>query len=264
MSGDQQDAKIIVPDRMERSESREVQLSGTNPMQMLAAAVARGVDTDQLEKLLALQERWERNEARKAYTQAMAEFKRNPPVIEKDRQVDFTSERTGKRTTYKHATLDNATAIIGAALAAVGISAAWETQQEDSGLVAVTCILTHQMGHSERTTLKAKPDDSGGKNAIQSLGSAVAYLERYTLFAATGVAPKGIDNDGKEHEPRSIDATVKDGMLREIADVADRKHADALWARLSAELNKAGDIPAYEEVKKALQQRVKTFPKEAV
>jgi len=236
--------------------------SPMTPMQMIAVAVQQGADVQRMAQLFDLQLRWEQNEARKAYTQAMAAFKRNPPSIEKDRQVDFTSERTGKRTAYRHATLDNAAAIIGEALAKVGISATWETAQEENGLVAVTCILTHEQGHSERTTLKAKPDDSGGKNPIQSLGSVVSYLERYTLFAATGVAPKGIDNDGKE-TPVGLDATRLDAMLQEVADIADRKHADALWARLSAELNAAGDIPAYEQVKKALSGRVKSFPKEA-
>jgi hypothetical protein len=232
------------------------------PMQMIAIAVQQGADVARMAQLFDLQLRWEQNEARKAYTQAMADFKRNPPVIEKSRNVDFTSERTGKRTQYRHATLDDAAAIIGDALAAVGISAAWETAQEDGGMVAVTCILTHVMGHSERTTLKAKPDDSGGKNPIQSLGSVVSYLERYTLFAATGVAPRGIDNDGKE-TPVGLDATRLEAMLQEVADISDRKHADALWAALSAELNKAGDIPAYEQVKKALSAKVKSFPKEA-
>ena len=233
------------------------------PMQMIAKAVEQGADVARMQQLFELQLRWEQNEARKAYTQAMAEFKRNPPVIEKDRQVDYTSERTGKRTAYKHATLDNAAGILGAALADVGISAAWETQQEENGLVAVTCILTHKMGHSERTTLKAKPDDSGGTNPIQSLGSVVAYLERYTIFAATGVAPKGIDNDGKEVEPKAIDATVEESMMREISEVPDRKHADALWTRLAAELGAIGDIAAYERVKAALRDCVKKFPKEA-
>ena len=226
------------------------------PMQMIAVAVQQGADVERMAQLFDLQLRWEQNEARKAYTQAMATFKKNPPQVEKGRQVSFGN------TKYKHATLDDAAAIIGDALSAVGISAAWQTEQDEKGLVSVTCILTHVQGHSERVTLKAMPDTSGSKNAIQAVGSVVTYLQRYTLFAATGVAPKGVDTDGKE-PVHGIDDAVKESMLREVAEVADRKHADALWQRLSAELNAVGDIPAYEEVKKALQQRVKSFPKEA-
>ena len=32
--------------------------------------------------------------------------------------------------------------------------------------IAVTCVLTHEMGHSEETTLEALPDTSGSKNSI--------------------------------------------------------------------------------------------------
>jgi ERF superfamily len=61
----------------------------------------------------------------------------------------------------------------------------------------VTCILTHQMGHSEETTLAGAPDNSGSKNSIQAIGSTVTYLERYTLLAATGLAAANGDNDGQ-------------------------------------------------------------------
>ena len=228
------------------------------PMQMIAVAVQQGADVQRMAQLFDLQLRWEQNEAKKAFTQAMADFKREPPVIEKSRQVSFGAGKTS----YKHATLDDAASIIGEALARVGISASWDTQQTEKQAIRVTCILTHSAGHSERVTLEATPDTSGSKNSIQAIGSTVTYLQRYTLFAATGVAPKGIDNDGRE-TPQGLDATRLDAMLQEVADIADRKHADALWARLSAELNAAGDIPAYEQVKKALSGRVKSFPKEA-
>jgi hypothetical protein len=50
--------------------------------------------------------------------------------------------------------------------------------------------------------LESAPDESGGKNSIQAIASAVSYLERYTLLAATGLAVKGMDNDGRTNETR--------------------------------------------------------------
>src|SRR3990167_9321834 len=66
---------------MENTKETEVVLSQKSPSQMIEMAVAGKADLEQLEKLLALQERWEANEARKAYHKAMAEFKANPPQI---------------------------------------------------------------------------------------------------------------------------------------------------------------------------------------
>ena len=57
--------------------------------------------------------------------------------------------------------------------------------------------MTHLEGHSEKTFLRGQHDKSGGKNAIQAICSTVTYLERYTLFAITGLAAMDQDDDGR-------------------------------------------------------------------
>ena len=81
---------------IERKETAVAQVA--TPATMLQTALERGASMEQLEKLLELQERWERNEARKAFHDAMAGFKANPPEIEKDRHVKFldSTEETNK------------------------------------------------------------------------------------------------------------------------------------------------------------------------
>lgn len=170
--------------------------TSVTPAQMLQIAVERGADPDNLEKLMNLHERWEAREAEKAFVQAMNRFRANPPRLTKNHEVDYSTKQGG-RTHYSHATLDHACEVIGAALAEVGISYRWRTSQLDNGAVQVTCILTHKDGHSEQTPLQAMPDTSGGKNSIQAVGSAVTYLERYTLLAATGMAAEDQDDDGQ-------------------------------------------------------------------
>lgn len=63
-------------------------------------------------------------------------------------------------------------------------------------MIKVTCIITHEAGHSTSTSLQSGRDDSGGKNNIQALGSAVKYLQRYTFISATGLAAQEMDDDG--------------------------------------------------------------------
>lgn len=164
------------------------------PMQMLDKAVEQGADLDKLQKLMDLQERWEANQARKAYVAALTAFKADPPKISKNRHVKFET-RTGW-TEYDHATLDQVCDVIGKALAQHGLSHTWEMKQNENSAVEVTCILTHEQGHSERVTMRGMPDDSGGKNLIQQIGSTTTYLQRYTLLAATGLAAAEQDNDG--------------------------------------------------------------------
>ena len=166
------------------------------PMQMLQIAVEKNADLDQLQKLMDLQERWEANEARKAYVVALTAFKRTPPTVVKNKQVGYDSKKAGAgRTQYDYATLAQVADAISPALAEHGLSYSWSTSQSENG-IAVTCALTHQMGHGETVTMSAPADNSGSKNVIQALGSTVTYLERYTLLAITGLATIDQDDDG--------------------------------------------------------------------
>lgn len=167
----------------------------STPSQLLQIAIEKGTDMAQLEKLMDLQERYEANQARKEYVKAMASFKSNSPDIYKDKEVAFSG------TYYTHASLGNICEVVTQSLANHGLSHRWHCEQEESK-VKVTCIITHVLGHSESTSLQAKPDDSGKKNSIQQIASTVTYLQRYTLLAATGLAVKDmLDDDGKDAEP---------------------------------------------------------------
>lgn len=168
----------------------------TTPVQLLTMAVQQGADLDRLERLMDLQQKWESNEARKAYAAALAAFKSEALDLLKTRQVEFTT-RDGDTTRYRHAELAVAASIAGAALAKHNLSFRWDIHQAD-GKVTVDCILMHSAGHSEKVTMTASPDASGKKNAIQQVASTVTYLERYTLLAATGMAAKDTDDDARQ------------------------------------------------------------------
>lgn len=183
------------------------------PSQLIQLAVDKGADLDKLEKLLTLQERWDRNEAKKAYHEAMAKFKANPPKIGKDRTVKY------KDVKYNHASLFNVTEKINSELSKYGLSASWTTRQ--NGGVTVTCKITHSKGHSEETTLTAQPDATGSKNSIQAIGSTITYLERYTLLALTGLATFDQGDDGKAAQVECID----DKQLNQVLDfIADKNY----------------------------------------
>lgn len=204
------------------------------PMQMLQIAVERGADMAMLEKLMSLQERWEANEARKAYVAAMSEFKSEPLTLEKNKQVAFDS------TKYSHATLDQVCDVVGPALSRHGLSHRWDIEQREHDVISVSCVITHAMGHSERVTLSAKPDASGKKNAIQAIGSAVSYLSRYTLIAATGLAARDMDDDGKKGGAgETISAEQKEILVDLIKETASdtRKLLAALYASPPASID---------------------------
>jgi len=165
------------------------------PMTLLDKAMAKGLDTDQLQKLMDLQERWEANEAKKAYTTAMAKFKKEAIEISKNKTVTYTNQ-DNTTTSYAHATLDHIVEQVVPKLSKHGLSHKWTTEQGEKGIVTVSCVITHALGYSESVSLSAYPDDSGKKNNIQRIASTVTYLERYTFLSITGLAAKGLDDDG--------------------------------------------------------------------
>lgn len=191
------------------------------PMQMLQIAVEQGADLEKLSKLMDLQERWEANEARKAFVSAKAAFRAEAPTIGKNKEVGFKSkDRSKADTNYHHATLDNVADALSPVLSRHGLAYSWETEQLEGGLIRVTCILTHEAGHSERVSLQAGADQSGNKNNIQAVGSTVTYLQRYTLLSITGTATKDQDDDGLDGGAGAlVSPEQKDQIIALIKDV---------------------------------------------
>lgn len=166
------------------------------PMDIIERAISSGASVEALEKLLALQERWEAGQGRKAFDHAIAQAKAAIPPIIKNRTVDFTS--TKGRTHYRHEDLAQIAATVDPILSSHGLSYRFRTAQ-DGQTVTVTCILSHRDGYSEETTLSGGADQSGNKNHIQAVGSTATYLQRYTLKMALGLAATD-DDDGQSSE----------------------------------------------------------------
>jgi len=177
---------------VQKDQNQIVAKQEVTPMAMLQIAMEQGADIDKLQKLMDLQERWEANQARKAYVEAMALFREDCPIIEK----------TKKGHNSKYAGLAETIEQIKWTLSDHRLTHSWNTEQVNNE-TKVTCTVTHVGGHSESTSLAAPAETSGSKNSIQAIGSTVSYLERYTLFAILGLASSDMDQDGAI--PQSIE-----------------------------------------------------------
>lgn len=165
-------------------------LQVSTPQDLLSQAIEKGLDVEALSKLMDLQERWEANKARKMFFENFTKFQTEVPEIRKTKDVSFN------QTKYQYAPLSDITRQIGKTLEKNGLSYRWEIQ-DDAEQLTVTCLVSHIEGHTERTTMSAKADTSGAKNAIQARGSAIEYLKRYTLIGALGLSTADSDIDGR-------------------------------------------------------------------
>jgi len=210
---------------------KEAAMQTVTPMSLLQAAQESNASVEQLQQLMELQLRWEANEARKAYNKAMSDFREDCPTIAKTRQAHNS----------KYAGLAETIEQIKPFLAKHGLSHSWKTKQD--GQISVSCTVTHILGHSETTELSADPDKSGSKNSIQAIGSTVAYLERYTLFAILGLASREMDNDGIDAERDSSKFINEDQLSNIEALVAEVKANESKFCAYIG-VKSLADIPA--------------------
>jgi hypothetical protein len=122
---------------------------------------------------------------------------------------------------YSHTTLAAMMETVMPHLIANGFSMTWDSPAPSKpGLIAVTAILTHVGGHSERTTLEAPPDTAGSKSAPQAVASTATMLQRYTALLRLGLVTRDIDEPANETKAKpAADEVNTDRNMKAMAEL---------------------------------------------
>ena len=188
---------------------------------LIEMAITSGADIDKLEKLMALQERYDAKNAKSSYLQAISMFQTKCPVI--------TTKKQGHG--YKYAPLGDIIAQIKDLLFNCGLSYRFEQQQEGT-VTRVKCVISHIEGHSESLTMEGGPDNQLSKQGkqvktdIQATGSTSTYLRRYTLTGALGIVTADEDSDGRVESSKKIEH-CDSGQVIKINELIDKAGMDA-------------------------------------
>lgn len=202
----------------------------STPMQMITHALNSGHSIEQMTALMDLEERWNARESSKAYIQAMSKFQSECPVIKK--------LKDGYN--YKYAPLEDIIAQIKTLLSQCGLSYRF-SQEENDGVIKVTCIVTHKDGHSESMQMSGKAESTKNQNSIQASASVVTYLRRYTLTGVLGLVVADEDSDGRVDQSRGCTKTDKQWLrairagtqtIEAIEDPEYREHIESLLGDL--------------------------------
>lgn len=214
------------------------------PMEMLASAIERGMAPETVDKLMALAERFDKTNQRKAFDAAVAAAKAEIPVIAKNREG-----HNNKR----YADLAAIARVVDPILSKHGLGYRYRTTQDDR--IHVTCVLFHKDGHSEDNSLAGLPDASGSKNAIQAIGSTLTYLQRYTLTQALGLAASE-DDDGKA---AASGETITDEQVDELRELLQKTGGNEVRFLKSIKLESLTEIAVekFEKAKGLINSRVK-------
>ena len=178
----------------------QVERLAPTPDNMLMVAVQSNRSIEEISKFMELYEKWEKEKTRKAFMSDKAKFQREAKSVTKNKDADFGETRSGKEgAKYKFSSLGNTGDEIREPLHGNNFTYDWDVEQvyeKDIEKIKVTCILTHADGFEKKVTVKAPDDRSGGKNAVQGIGSTLTYLKRQTLELVVGITLIDDDDDG--------------------------------------------------------------------
>lgn len=247
-----------------KQESQAIAVRSTPGIEDLMAQAVATNNLDTIERVFALRNQVKAEAAKEAFFAALAEFQSLVPKIRKRK----------KAYGYFYAPIGDIEAAIRDAMKQCGLSKRW-VQEETGDQVTVSCIFTHAEGHSESATIGPVGWDllerTERMNGLQHRAAVIAYLQRYTLIAAGGLATADDDTDGalipeevRKQQPRQ---PIKQPQQTPTAQKA------ASAPKVRAELEPAGEGEAIDDatvkgLTKAMENAVlsnadftKRFPK---
>jgi len=208
------------------------------------------IDLTRMERLIEMKERLLASERKIAFSGAVSRAKSEIKPIARTK-LGHNNKR--------YADMAATASAVDPILSANGLGYRYRASQNER--ITVTCILFHQAGHEEETTLSGPADTTGNKNAIQAIGSTLTYLQRYSLFLALGLAASD-DDDGKA---AGAGQAIGDEQAQELNLLLTETKSNTESFLKIAGVASVPEIPAanFEPLKRMLQQKKAANPKAA-
>ena len=201
------------------------------------ASTDPNVSVEKMERLFALQERWEKRKSEKEAHLAMIAARSEMPEVSKDTRGENS----------KFAKLEKIDRLAYPIYTKNGFSLQWsEAECQTPGWTRLKCVVLHSGGHREEHFLQGPMDDKGPKGApnktgIQGMGSTWSYLQRRLLAMIFNIRIVGDDNDGQNHDrPTRTPGTPPPKPQPDL-----KAAKSTLWAALK-KVGPVDDIPAIE------------------
>uniref|UniRef100_A0A6H1ZFJ8 Putative Erf family protein n=1 Tax=viral metagenome TaxID=1070528 RepID=A0A6H1ZFJ8_9ZZZZ len=238
---------------MANKKNTQIIVKENQPMPLIQMAIEKGASIEALEKLMNLQERWEANQAKKAFNEAMAGFQGECPIIKKKKDGGTTE---GGKVAYKYAELGMIVSQVSPILQKYGLSYSFKTEFP-VGKVKAICIAKHLLGHSEPTEVEM-PLATKTKimNDPQQTGATITYAKRYSFCNAFGIMTEGEDIDaqvGKSNDKKNEKPTIEE-TIEGIRKSKDEK--TLLNVKKTIEESKNYTLPQKNVLLPAIEERL--------
>jgi len=166
-----------------------------SPMEMAQSFLTAGGDLESLEKMMDLQERFENNEAKKAFFAAMVQAQKEMPVIYEGRR--------NKQTNSNYAAYKDIVRDAKPIYTKFGLSVSfYEGESKKADYIKFCADVYHEKGHSKTFSADLPIDDKGAKGAptktkIHGIKSAMSYGRGILLSSIFNIPTNDdVDDDG--------------------------------------------------------------------
>jgi hypothetical protein len=221
------------------------------PDMLIRLAVERGVNPDELEKLIALRNREIARQAKERYEVEFARLQSSFDEVKRTKQA-----KDGDRVLYSYAPLEDIVAVVGPTIADHGFSYKFEEERlETVDERRIWCIV-RGYGHEERTYVDIPiPPATKFTNSVQTRGVASSYGKRYAFLAAFGITINDEDDDAQSYSLAEVQTLLPSLSKIETAATMDelKEVFKAAFAEATSEEQKMLVIASKNRRKEALR-----------
>lgn len=167
-----------------------IQEFNVNPQSLIMAAIDKNVSIEVMEKLLAMRDKLQSEQAELAFREAMSKFQSECPIIPKRKEV-FDK---GGKLRYKYAPIEDIVKAVQSLLETCGLSYDIDTEPTDVGITVVLTV-SHVLGHKKVTRFNAPIQKDAYMSDPQKWASASTFAKRYAFCNGFGILTGDEDND---------------------------------------------------------------------
>jgi len=215
-------------------------------MALMQAAISQGASIEVIERMHAIIKEERAESQRAAFNTAFARFKAAcPPIRRTNINPQFTKvNRAGVKVPRMFAGLDDIERDVRGPLSANGLSYRWTDNKVENGMMSITCVVMHEAGHSESSTVPCLPIDSkAGCADLQKSGTAQSYAMRYSIIQALGLTSCDDDTDGNA-EPSGDYQRITEEQAIQLGEMLDAAGANVAKFKEAYNVQKISDIAA--------------------
>lgn len=192
-----------------------------SPVSQIQALLVAGAKPEDIEKMMDLQDRWEKGEAKKAFFSAMVKTQNDMPTVFEGRK--------NTQTHSSYAAYKDIVRVSKPIYSKHGISISfYEKESKKEDYVKWCADVYHELGHCKDYSVSLPIDDKGPKGSavktkIHGIKSAMSYGRGILLCSIFNIATNDdVDDDG--NSAGSILITEK--QVSEITDILNSKYSD--------------------------------------